>query len=95
MEPRIFLKVSTTLIFQWVSLVFKVSGEGENSEKIDTVDTILIHSANIACKLYINQWSHETMFVIVIFKVCCLRLWAPLEDFCPSNHLVPSPVDNF
>ena len=41
------------------------------------------------------QWSHETTFAIIIFKISRLRLLAPLGDFCPPNHLVPSPVDDF
>ena len=58
--------------------------EGENNEKIDTVDTILIHSGNIASYM-LTQWSHVMMFAIVIFKICrqllrasLLRPWAPL-----------------
>jgi len=58
--------------------------EGENNEKIDTVDTILIHSGNIASSM-LTQWSHVMMFAIVIFKICrqllrasLLRPWAPL-----------------
>jgi len=51
-------------------------------------------SANIANSI-LMQWSHETTFAIIIFKISRLRLLAPLGDFCPPNHLVPSPVDDF
>jgi len=78
--------------------------EVENSEKINSVDTILIHSANIASGM---QSLHEMMLAIVIFKICRQLV----GDLPPDLHwcstpgprwgtsfprpLVRRPVDNF
>jgi len=41
--------------------------EAENSEKVDSVDTSFVHSANIASSI-LMQWSREMMFAIVFFQ---------------------------
>ena len=63
--------------------------EGENSEKMDTIDTILIHSANIASST-LMQWSHETMFAIVIFNTCRQLLRTSPPD--PNRGCAPGPA---
>jgi len=65
--------------------------EGENNEKIDTVGTILIHSANIASSI-LMQWSQETMFTIVIFKICRQILRFALD---PTEALLLDPLGTF
>jgi len=69
-------------------------GRHVKGKTIKRLTLFYIHSANIGSSI-LMQWSHETIFVIVIFKISRLHLWAPLGDFCPLNHLVPSSVDDF
>jgi len=70
--------------------------EVQKNEKTDTVDTVLIRSANMATSSLL-QWSHETTSAIVVFKICrqllgatgAPTLWIPSRDFRPQTHWFP------
>jgi len=91
-QSELFHSTKSTSFVRCSSLNWHRHGQGENNEKTDTVDTISIHSTNIASSI-LMQWSHEMMFAIVIFKMSSasggfalrpplgLHTWTPLGGF--------------
>jgi len=57
---------------------------GENNEKTDTVDIMSIHSANIASSIKMQR-SHETMFAVVIYKICRQLIEAAFNSPTPIS----------